>query len=55
MENVKVVLTREQQHNLLILLDSVQVKGIQSANEYLHIVNLIQRAEPNQEEKESGV
>jgi hypothetical protein len=37
-------LTQEQQRNLLILLDSVQIKGIQSANEYLHIVSIIQNA-----------
>ena len=42
---MNLLLTKEQQKNLLIMLDSVQVKGIASANEYLSIVSLIQNAE----------
>jgi hypothetical protein len=39
-----IILTEEQQKNLLLMLDTVQVKGIQSANEYLKIVKIINEA-----------
>ena len=44
MDKVQVILTKEQQRNLLIMLDSVQINGIQSASEYLNIFYLIQNA-----------
>lgn len=47
-----ITLTSEQQKNLLLMLDTVQVKGIQSANEYLKIVSLIQNA--TDENKKEG-
>jgi hypothetical protein len=43
-----IILTEEQQKNLLLMLDTVQVKGIQSANEYLKIVSLIQNAKEDE-------
>jgi len=47
MENVIVILTKDEQQNLLMMLDAVQVKGIQSAQTYLHIVSKIQNAKIN--------
>lgn len=47
MEEVNVKLTPEQRNNLLVMLDSVQVKGIQSAHEYLTIITKIQNAKPD--------
>jgi hypothetical protein len=45
-ELVEIILTREEQNNLLVMLDSVQVKGIRSAQEYLNIIHNIQTASP---------
>lgn len=50
MEEINVKLTAEQRNNLLVMLDSVQIKGIRSAHEYLIIVRKIQDAKPDVKE-----
>ncbi len=46
MGKVQITITTEQQKNLLVMLDSVQIKGLQSAHEYLTIASIIQNAKP---------
>lgn len=46
MDEVQIILNKEQQKNLLVMLDSVQIKGLQSAHEYLTIASIIQNAKP---------